>query len=130
MTAIANVRLGDFAVRNRVKRGYFALAFPPPRPSTDAASLAVATTAPVATLATVRIVPDVFVADLCGLCAWAAALWATPGVTFFGAALPKAGLASFDRSAIAGPAPALACVVLDWVALVFLATGFLLLVAI
>jgi hypothetical protein len=53
-----------------------------------------------------------------------------PGVTFFGAALPKAGLTSFDRSAVAGPAPAVACVALDWVARVFLAAGFLLLVAI
>ncbi|MBZ9849713.1 hypothetical protein LB565_17145 [Mesorhizobium sp. CA14] len=96
----------------------------------DAANLAVATTAPVATLATVRIGPDLLAAGLCGFCALAATLWAAPGVTFFGAALPKAGLASFDRSAAAGPAPAWACVVLDWLVLAFLGAVFLLFVAI
>jgi len=103
------------------------LALAPPRPNTDAASLAVATTAPVATLATVRIGPDLFAGDLGCLALLAATLWIAPGVTFFGAALPKLGLASF---VIAGAAPALACVVLDWLALLFLGAGFLLLVAI
>jgi hypothetical protein len=35
-----------------------------------------------------------------------------PAITFFGAAWPKAGLATFERSAIAGPAPAFDCVAL------------------
>ncbi|MDX8546188.1 hypothetical protein RFM41_20730 [Mesorhizobium sp. VK25A] len=90
-----------------------------------------ATTAPVATLATVRIGPDFFaagqVAGLWGFALLAATLWAAPGVTLFGAALPKAGLASF---VVAGPAPGLACAVLDWLALAFLGAVFLLLVAI
>jgi hypothetical protein len=128
---IAKVRLGDFAIRNRLKAAYFALAFVPPRPNTEAASLAVATTAPVATLATVRIGPDLAaagrVAGLACLALLAATLWIAPGVTFFGAALPKLGFASF---VVAGPVPGWACVVLDWLALLFLATGFLLLVAI
>ncbi|CAH2409078.1 hypothetical protein MES5069_750101 [Mesorhizobium escarrei] len=97
--------------------GYFVLAlgFEPPLPMTeaarDAALLAVATTAPAATLAvvlTVRIALSAIeppLADFLGLAGFAVVL-AAVGVTFFGAALPKLGFASLERAATAGPAPA------------------------
>nr|WP_172371299.1 hypothetical protein [Mesorhizobium sp. NZP2234] len=105
-------------------QAYFALAFEPPLPITEAASeaapRAVATIAPAAIFAAVRTAPDLAGAGWRALAVFAA------GTTFLGAALPKAPLASFERSAIAGPAPAFA-----WVAfagLVF--AGFFALVAI
>jgi hypothetical protein len=85
---------------------YFAFAFEPPLPITEAASetapRAVATTAPAATFAAVRTAPGLAGAVLRELAVFAA------GTTFLGAALPKAPLASLERSAIAGPAPAFA----------------------
>ncbi|WP_203546881.1 hypothetical protein [Mesorhizobium sp. AA22] len=126
---------------------YFVLAldFEPPLPMTeaarDAAVLAVATTAPAATLAvvlTVRIALSAIeppVADFLGLAGFAVAL-AAAGVTFFGAALPKLGFAaSFERAAAAGPAPvfdsvAFDSVAFDRVALPLPGAGFLALVAI
>jgi hypothetical protein len=100
--------------------------------ASDAAPLAVATTAPAATLATLRMVLTELPADagFLALAGFAATLAATPGTTFFGAALPKAGFASLERSAIAGPAPAFAWVALAGVALDLAAAGFLALVAI
>ncbi|WP_214470214.1 hypothetical protein [Mesorhizobium sp. dw_380] len=104
---------------------YFALAFGPPLPITEAASeaalRAVATTAPAATFATFRTAPGLLGAGL-------RAGFAAAGATFLGAALPKAALVSFERSETAGPAPALACVALA--AFGFAAAGFLALVAI
>jgi glycosyltransferase involved in cell wall biosynthesis len=44
------------------------------------------------------------------LVGFAATFAAAAGATFFGAALPNAGFASFERAAIAGPAPAFAWV--------------------
>ncbi|WP_164891595.1 MULTISPECIES: hypothetical protein [unclassified Mesorhizobium] len=126
---------------------YFVLAFDfePPLPITeaarDAALLAVATTAPAATLAvvlTVRIALSAMelppLADFLGLAGFAVAL-AAVGVTFFGAALPKVGFASLERAATAGPAPvfdsvAFASVAFDRVALPLPGAGFLALVAI
>jgi hypothetical protein len=95
---------------------YFALALAlePPLPMTDdasdAAPLAVATTAPAATLATLRMVLTELpaAAGFLALAGFAATLAATAGTTFLGAALPKAGFASLERAAIAGPAPAFA----------------------
>ncbi|WP_292408420.1 hypothetical protein [Mesorhizobium sp.] len=80
--------------------------------ASDAALLAVATTAPAATLAvvlTVRIALSAIelppLADFLGLAGFAAGL-AEAGLTFFGAALPKLGFAaSLERAATAGPAP-------------------------
>ncbi|WP_189502025.1 MULTISPECIES: hypothetical protein [unclassified Mesorhizobium] len=76
----------------------------------DAALLAVATTAPAATLAvvlTVRIalsaIDSLPVAGFLRLPVFAAA--AAAGITFLGAALPKVGFASLERAAVAGPAP-------------------------
>ncbi|WP_292601524.1 hypothetical protein [Mesorhizobium sp.] len=86
-----------------------------------AALLAVATTAPAATLAvvlTVRIAVSVIeppLADFLDLAGFAVAL-AAVGVTFFGAALPKLGFASLERAATAGPAPVFDSVALDSVA--------------
>jgi hypothetical protein len=125
---------------------YFVLAlgFEPPLPMTEAASdaapLAVATTAPAATLAvvlTVRIALSAIeppLADFLGLVGFAVAL-AAVGVTFFGAALPKLGFASLERAATAGPAPVLDSVAfdpvaLDRVTLPLPGAGFLALVAI
>ncbi|WP_292183395.1 hypothetical protein [Mesorhizobium sp.] len=127
---------------------YFVLAldFEPPLPMTeaarDAALLAVATTAPAATLAvvlTVRIALSAMelppLADFLGLAGFAVAL-AAVGVTFFGAALPKVGFAaSLERAAAAGPAPVFDSVALDSVAfdraaLPLPGAGFLALVAI
>jgi hypothetical protein len=90
--------------------------------ASDAAPLAVATTAPAATLAvvlTVRIALSAIeppLADLLGLAGFAVVL-AAVGVTFFGAALPKLGFASLERAATAGPAPVLDSVAFDPVAL-------------
>jgi hypothetical protein len=103
---------------------YFALAFAR-RPNTEAASRAVATTAPVATLATVRIGPDLLAAGFGGFAALAATLCDAPGTTFLGAALPKAGLASL---AIVASSVAFDC--LGWLALLLAGAGFLVLVAI
>ncbi|SIT53930.1 conserved membrane hypothetical protein [Mesorhizobium prunaredense] len=104
-----------------------ALDFEPPLPMTeaarDAAVLAVATTAPAATLAvvlTVRIALPAIeppLADFLDLAGFAVAL-AAVGTTFFGAALPKLGFAaSLERAATAGPAPVLDSVAFDPVAL-------------
>ncbi|WP_287093138.1 hypothetical protein [Mesorhizobium sp.] len=101
----------------------------------DAALLAVATTAPAATLAvvlTVRIALSAMelpVADFLGLAGFAVAL-AAVGVTFLGAALPKVGFASLERAATAGPAPVFDSVAFDRVALPLPGAGFLALVAI
>ncbi|WP_287195674.1 hypothetical protein [Mesorhizobium sp.] len=108
--------------------------------ASDAAPLAVATTAPAATLAvvlTVRIALSAIeppLADFLGLVGFAVAL-AAVGVTFFGAALPKLGFASLERAATAGPAPvfdsvAFDPVALDRVTLPLPGAGFLALVAI
>ncbi|WP_287215117.1 hypothetical protein [Mesorhizobium sp.] len=108
--------------------------------ASDAAPLAVATTAPAATLAvvlTVRIALSAIeppLADFLGLVGFAVAL-AAVGVTFFGAALPKLGFASLERAATAGPAPVLDSVAfdpvaLDRVGLPLPGAGFLALVAI
>ncbi|WP_198327556.1 hypothetical protein [Mesorhizobium sp. WSM1497] len=88
-------------------------------------------TAPAATLAValaVRIaLPPKEWLELAGFFGFAAfgAAFAAAGTTFFGAALPKAGLASLERAVIAGPAP-----ILDWVALPLAGAGFFALVAI
>ncbi|WP_287290707.1 hypothetical protein [Mesorhizobium sp.] len=108
--------------------------------ASDAAPLAVATTAPAATLAvvlTVRIALSAIepaLADFLGLVGFAVVL-AAVGVTFFGAALPKLGFASLERAATAGPAPVLDSVAfdpvaLDRVTLPLPGAGFLALVAI
>ncbi|WP_366514526.1 hypothetical protein [Mesorhizobium sp.] len=102
----------------------------------DAALLAVATTAPAATLAvvlTVRIALSAMelpVVDFLALAGFAVVL-AAVGVTFFGAALPKVGFAaSLERAATAGPAPVFDSVAFDRVALPLPGAGFLALVAI
>lgn len=88
-------------------------------------------TAPAATLAValaVRIaLPLTESLELAGFFGFAAfgAAFAAVGTTFFGAALPKAGLASFELAVIAGPAPAL-----DWVALPLAGAGCLAFIAI
>jgi hypothetical protein len=66
--------------------------------------------------------PEIEASALAGFLGFAAfgAAFAAVGTTFFGAALPKAGLVSFERAAIAGPAPAF-----DWVALPLAGAGFL-----
>ncbi|WP_287059356.1 hypothetical protein [Mesorhizobium sp.] len=108
--------------------------------ASDAAPLAVATTAPAATLAvvlTVRIALSAIeppLADFLDLAGFAVAL-AAVDVTFFGAALPKLGFASLERAATAGPAPVLDSVAfdpvaLDRVTLPLPGAGFLALVAI
>src|SRR6185369_13812565 len=82
--------------------------------------------APAATLAvalTVRMaLPDSESPVFAGFLGFATlgAVFAAAGTTFFGAALPKDGLASLERSAIAGPAPAF-----DWVALPLAGAGLL-----
>jgi len=101
----------------------FGLLLPITDAASEAAPRAVATTAPAATLATVRTALGLLDAGLRGLAAFVAA-----GATFLGAALPKAGLASLARSATAGPEPAFACVA--FADLGFAAAGFLALVAI
>jgi hypothetical protein len=73
-------------------------------------------------------VPAEPVAGFLAFAGFAAAL-AAVGTTFLGAALPKAPFASLERSAIAGPAPALAWVAFAGAAF-DLGAGFLALVAI
>jgi hypothetical protein len=112
------------------------LDFPTAEEASVAAPLAVATTAPTATFAVVLTVRATFAAidvlsrsaveplgDL--VFAAFADVLAVVGVTLFGAALPNAGFASFERAAIAGAAPAFTCVVLA-----DLEAGFFALVAI